>query len=251
MELYILGSGTCIPNLERHPPGILIKTEQEDILIDSGSGTLRQLLKIGVDYRQLKHLMYTHSHPDHTAELIPILLALYVSTQDVRKDDLLIYGPPGFSEFFQNLAAAYGAWVLQHNLEIQVRELLQNQVQIAGCTVTTAPMKHARHSIGYRFDSADNKCITYSGDTDYCREIIELARESDVLILECSFPDDQKMNGHLTPTSAATIAAEANCKHLVLTHFYPACDKIDILPICQKIYSGKISLAADLMHIKL
>lgn len=249
VELIILGSGTCIPSQKRSAPGIVIKIDSEVLLLDSGSGTLNKLLGIGIDYRELKYLLYTHTHADHTAELVPILQAIQVSPQFERKDDLFIYGPPNFSNFIQLLSQAYGTWLLEGNFEIVVRELNHDYISLPFGKISSAPMKHSHNTIGYRINTLNNKSITYSGDTDYCQEVVSLAKESDILILECSFPDDQKMEGHLTPTLAATIAAESNCKHLILTHFYPACDDTDIISICRKIYQGKISLAFDLMHL--
>ena len=247
-ELIILGSGTCIPSKKRGPAGIIVKLNSEILLLDSGSGTLDKLALVGVDYRELKYLCYTHTHSDHTSDLIPILQAIKVSPQFKRTDSLYILGPPQFSSFLDKLAQAYGAWVINSDYEIIIRELNFEKIEFSFGKISTAPMKHSTSCIGYRIDTADNKSITYSGDTDYCEEIVSLAKNSDLLILECSVPDDQKMGGHLTPTLAATIAAESNCKHLILTHFYPVCEHVDIISICKKIYQGKITLAYDLMR---
>ena len=59
-----------------------------------------------------------------------------------------------------------------------------------------------------KLTDSNGKSIVYSGDTDYCPELIELADNCDLLILECSFPDDMKVEGHLTPSEAGKIAAE-------------------------------------------
>jgi ribonuclease BN (tRNA processing enzyme) len=58
------------------------------------------------------------------------------------------------------------------------------------------------------------------------------------------------VEGHLTPTLAGRVAREAECKRLVLTHFYPPCDELDITRIVEKEYSGEIILAEDLMKIE-
>lgn len=251
MELIILGSGTCIPTLKRGMPGIVIKINGEVIVLDSGSGSLHKLLQVGVDFRELKYLFYTHTHSDHTADLVPILQAMRVSPPFNRKDALFLLGPPQFSIFLHLLTQAFGEWLLEHEFEVVIKELTNDRLQFPFGMITTAPMNHGHPCIGYRIDTPNQKSITYSGDTDYCQEIVTLASNCDILILECSFPDDEKLDGHLTPTLAARIAVESNCKHLVLTHFYPACDSIHIISICQKIFTGKITLAHDLMHQRL
>jgi ribonuclease Z len=64
--------------------------------------------------------------------------------------------------------------------------------------------------------------ITYSGDTRTCEAVIQLARESDVLIHEATLDDSlaEKAveDGHSTPTHAAETAKKANVRLLVLTH---------------------------------
>ncbi len=245
IELIILGSGTCIPSADRGPAAIVVKIDSDILLFDSGSGTLNKLAIVGIDYKELNYLFYTHVHPDHTSDLIPILQAIRVSPEFQRSATLQIFGPLNFKNFVNQLAQAYGNWVIDSNYDIIIRELSQDQFNLTCAKISTRAMKHSKISIGYRIESINNKSIVYSGDTDYCEEIVELAQNCDLLILECSFPDDQKMDGHLTPTLAATIAAEANCKHLVLTHFYPIIEHIDIISICRKIYSGKISIAHD------
>ncbi len=50
---------------------------------------------------------------------------------------------------------------------------------------------------------------------------------------------------------AGEIATRANVRKLVLTHFYPECDQVDIKKQCRKTYSGPLLLAEDLMKIEL
>jgi len=47
------------------------------------------------------------------------------------------------------------------------------------------------------------------------------------------------------------MASRAAVKTLILTHFYPECDKTDIAKQCRKTYDGKLFLADDLMKIRL
>jgi ribonuclease BN (tRNA processing enzyme) len=88
-----------------------------------------------------------------------------------------------------------------------------------------------------------------SGDTDYCQSIVDLAREADLLVLECSFPEGRKVEGHLTPSLAGRIASESHCRRLLLTHLYPVCDSADVVGPCRDIFKGDIILAEDLMRV--
>jgi ribonuclease BN (tRNA processing enzyme) len=70
-----------------------------------------------------------------------------------------------------------------------------------------------------------------------------------VLILECSMPDERKVSGHLTPSECGRIAAEAGCRHLVLTHFYPVVRNGAIRARVRRAFAGRLTLARDFTEI--
>jgi len=72
-----------------------------------------------------------------------------------------------------------------------------------------------------------------------------------LLICESAMPDEQKVKGHLTPSLAGAIAEKAHVRKLVLTHFYPECDKVDIIEECRKSYAGDVIAAEDLMRFEM
>jgi ribonuclease BN (tRNA processing enzyme) len=117
-------------------------------------------------------------------------------------------------------------------------------------TVESVPVEHNPESIAYRVIGEDGGSVVYSGDTDYSENLIELAKNTDLLICESAMPDSMQTRGHLTPSMAGDIASRAGVKKLVLTHFYPDCDNIDIKQECRKTYSGPLALAEDLMRME-
>ncbi len=76
-----------------------------------------------------------------------------------------------------------------------------------------------------------------------------MARSTDLLVLECSFPDRLELDGHLTPSSAGRMASLAVAKWLILTHFYPECLGTDIAAQCRKTYGGEVILARDTLAV--
>jgi ribonuclease BN (tRNA processing enzyme) len=252
MELTILGSGCGIPSLQRGAPGHLIQIDNEPLLFDSGSGTLLRLLNVGIDYKKLNHVFYTHTHSDHTADLIPLIQALRTTPNYKRAEKFHVYGPEGFKNFLLILTQAFGTWLLDPSFPVEIHELNRGKLNFSNWSVKIIPVQHSQAAIAYRVESKNGYSIVYSGDTDYCPEIIELAKRADVLILECSFPDNRKMKGHLTPSEAAEIAKQAECGQLILTHLYPPVDELEaeIQSKGHKIFSGKISIARDYMKLK-
>ena len=117
--------------------------------------------------------------------------------------------------------------------------------------IVSLPTQHNPESIAYRLIGPAGETVVYSGDTDFCDNLVTLAQDADLLICESSFPDQQKVSGHLSPSSAGRIAQSAGVRHLVLTHFYPACEQVDIMAECRQTYSGRLTLAEDLMQFEL
>ena len=250
MELIILGSGTCVPSLKRGSPSLVIRAGGKALLFDSGSGTIRRMLEAGITYHDIDYIFYTHIHPDHIADLVPFIFTSKYAEMP-RMKNLNIIGGKGFKKFFKKLNGVYGNWLKPEFYKISVREISGKAVNFSGFRVTGKPLAHIKESVGYRIEAENSKSIVFSGDTDYCKNVVELGRDADILILECSMPDKKKVDGHLTPSLCGRIADESNCKKLVLTHFYPSCDKIDAVSVCKKYYRGKIIIAEDLMRLKI
>ncbi len=247
-ELIVIGSGTGIPSLRRGSPGFLVSTDSTKILIDSGPGTLRKMLEAGITYRDPDLLLYTHLHPDHTADLVPTLFACKYGDLP-REKDLLCMGGPGFKSFFEKLKEVYGSWIEPQSYLLTVKEISNEPMLYRDLKIFSKPMAHISGSMGYRIEFKNGKSMAISGDTDYCQNIIDLASEVDLLVLECSFPEGKKVEGHLTPSLAGRIGSESHCKRLLLTHLYPICDQFDIVNECRQVYKGNLILGEDLMRI--
>jgi len=249
-ELIIIGSGTGIPSLRRGSPGLVVLSDSTKLLIDSGPGALRKMLEVGITYQDIDILLYTHIHPDHVSDLVPILFACKYA--DVpREKDLLCIGGLGFKSYFEKLKDLYGRWIEPQSYQLTVKEVFEEPLFYRDLRILSKPMAHISESVGYRIELKDGKSIAISGDTDYCQNIIDLASEVDLLVLESSFPDGKKVEGHLTPSLAGRIGVESRCKKLLLNHLYPVCDQFDLVGQCKKIYQGQIILGEDLMRVKI
>ena len=67
----------------------------------------------------------------------------------------------------------------------------------------------------------------------------------DVLLCECSLPDAMAIPSHLTPEQCGALAAAAQPRQLVLTHFYPPVERVDIRALVAAHYAGPVTLADD------
>lgn len=248
MEITILGSGTGAPSLNRGASGLLVKIKNANLLFDTGPGILRKLLEVGVTYHDLDYIFYTHFHTDHTLDLAAILFAAKYSVS-LRTRKLDIIAAEGLERFYNSLLAVYGDVIRPENYEVNLRQIREQTLNLGSCRIKTLRMQHTPESLGYRVESG-GKTVVYSGDTDSCENIVALGENADALILDCSFPDQMKVVGHLVPQEAATVAKRCNCKRLILSHLYPVCDNIDIAEEAKKIFKGEVIVASDLMTLE-
>jgi ribonuclease BN (tRNA processing enzyme) len=250
VKVTILGSGTCVPRLDRCASAVLIEIDSVKILIDLGPGTLHRLLQAGVTIFDLTHIFISHFHPDHTAELVPLIFATKYPDGSRRHGRLNVFGGTGFKQFYQGLQSAYGNWIVlpQEQLSLHEIDTLDGEVfHLDRVQITARPMNHRPESLGYRIQTPEGRSMVYSGDTDTCPALVDLAHQTDLFICESAFPDELRTTGHLTPSLAAGMAHAAQVKHLVLTHLYPPCDEVDIAKQAASVYKGPVTVARDLM----
>ena len=253
MELILLGSGTGVPLADRGCPSLAFLVNERTVLFDMGPGTMRQLLRAGLDHQNVAGVWLTHFHPDHTGGLVHFLFATRHPGVVRRRNPFHISGPRGTKHFLSSLQQVYGDWLVLPPEVMRFREIQPGDKAIdeGELRISCCPTRHTQESIAYRLEDSDGKKVVYSGDTGYCEEIISLARGADLLILECSFPDGKETEGHLTPTLAGKIAQAAGARRLLLTHFYPECLKTDFESRCRAAYNGELMVGRDLFRIRL
>ena len=239
--VQLLGTGTIKTVENLACSSSLIIAEKSKILVDCGPGCLIRLRESGILIREISQIFITHFHPDHISDLIPLLFAFYHTSSP--KNSIEIWGPSGLNDLLQNLMAAYGQWI--SSPQFIFHELQENELIGSDFKVNWFKVNHNEESIGYRFQIG-SKIISFSGDSGYCPELIELSRNADIAIFECSFPDSQSDSFHLNPSAVAKIAAASSVKKIILTHMYPEVTVENPRQIIQEIYQGKVMIGRDM-----
>jgi ribonuclease BN (tRNA processing enzyme) len=249
MELTVIGSGTGVPSLRRGSPALAVRAAGRLLLLDLGSGTLRSLLRYGFNFSEIDLLALTHLHPDHVGDLIPFFFATRYALGYTRREPFTLLAARGFKEFHGHLQAAFGGWVEPPPGLMALRELSPDgpeQVDVQDLRVLSAPTHHTPGSLAYRVE-AWGRSLVYSGDTDLSPSLVELARDADLLVLEASNPF--KVEGHLTPAEAGRLARQAGAKRLLLTHFYPPCDQVEVAALAAAEFQGEVLKAEDGLQV--
>ena len=226
-----------------------MKFNDKHAIFDSGPGTLKNLLHLGIDYLNLDFIFYTHLHLDHVSEFAAILFATKIPPV-IRKKPLTVYGPVGLKDYYKKIRDLYKETICTDAYELNLEEIENKKNSLNGFEVSTATLEHHGGGMGYRIVTPGGKIVVYSGDTDYCEELIRFSKDADLLMLDCAFPDEMKMKGHLSPTTAGKAAQQAKVKKLVLVHMYPICDQYDLVTPCKKEFNGEILVGEDLMQLE-
>lgn len=250
MEITVVGSGTVVPRLTRRQSCVAVSAGGESVAFDLGSGAVRGMLGAGLDPLAVDRIFFTHFHPDHTSDVIPLLFSMGYGSSEPRTRPLTISGPEPFQSFWSSITNAWGEWITGDYLEVsELPRECPEPLELPGGLLSWAPAEHRPESVAYRLEQ-DGRAFVYTGDTEYSESVVELARGAHTLLIECSFPDGNPVPGHLTPSGVARIASEAGVERVVLTHIYPAADKLDLAAEVGRGYGGEVISADDGLELE-
>ena len=247
MRLTTIGTGTA-PSPTRVNAGHLVEAGDVRLLLDCGSGVAHRLATIGIDWMGITHVAVTHFHADHVLDLPTLLMGWQYGALPARSAPLEIIGPAGTMRLIQIFASLFGDWIARPDFPLNVRELAPSDtIELGnGVRLECRPVPHTPESIAYCVRGGGRRLV-YTGDTGYDESLAgwESAHGCDVLLAECSLPDEMAIATHLSPSRCAALAAAMEPARLVLTHFYPPVESVDIRATIATRYSGPVVLASD------
>ena len=248
MRLTVLGSGTVSPHPTRVNAGHLIETADVRLLMDCGNGVVHRMATLGLPWQDITHIAFTHFHYDHIGDFPNLISAWRWGQLPARAAPLTVIGPPGIADWLRRFSDVVGDWVVKpESFTVAVIELVPgNAVELGTRNVTLSchPVPHNEESVAYSVSSGRGR-VVYTGDTGYDAALADWAAGCDVLLAECSLPAAMAIAEHLTPESAAALAARAKPGRLVLTHFFPPVEHEDIPSLVRAQWPGPLVLAHD------
>ena len=246
MKLTFIGCGTLVPRQDRYATCFALEHDGLLSLFDVGPGTIARLPSSAIDITKVDRIFLTHFHPDHSADLGPLLFT-FQNMDPARTTPLELFGGPGLLNFVEKHSDLWGDWVDPVypfvSYEFDSKDSgVRYEIFTQKLEIKIHPMSHHASSIGYRIGS-ENASLAISGDTSYCPELVELARGADILVTEASVINSDDSPGHMSAIDAGRVAAEAEVNQLVLVHRYPEMDEERALGDAQSEFSGTVSIA--------
>lgn len=237
MRLTVIGGSGGYPGRGRPCSGYLLEADGFALLIDPGYGVATALSVD--DAPAFDAVLVSHAHPDHCADLNPILRgrvwaddpvpALPVHALPNALDAVLALDRP------EVLDGSYALFQLEPSGELTIGPF----------QVLTSPLPHPRPNLGFRI-TVGARSLVYTGDCGPSDGLVRLAEGADLLLAEASYARavPPEIVGSLS--SAADVGREAgNARvgRLVLTHLMPRTDEVDAIAAASAHFDGPISVA--------
>lgn len=248
MQLTVLGSAASYPDAGRACAGHLLRSGATSLLLDCGNGVLSNLGRV-LEPTALSAVFITHAHIDHFADVYALEAALRYSPTGPLPP-LPLYLPEGLFELMSGVLTDHGARELAEAFE--VHELAAGvPVLIGGLTVTPRPVEHVGLTFALVADDGEAR-LCYTSDTRLGDAVRVAADGASVLLADSTLPQEFAGRApHMTPSEAATLAADCGAHTLVLTHLWPTVEREVAREQAQAVFGGRVIVAEEMgsLHI--
>jgi ribonuclease BN (tRNA processing enzyme) len=238
VRLTVLGAYGAWPEAGQACSGFLIEHDGFRLLVDAGYAIVPRLLA-RLAASQLDAVFISHGHPDHCADLNPLLRARALS--DDPPPALPVYALPGALDA---VLALDRPGMLAHAYALH-EFTAGNRLRIGPFDALTQLLPHWVPNAGLRL-AAGGRVLAYTGDSGPDPGIASLARGADLLLAEATYPDDVPPDAQAYLSSASQAgrqAARAGAGQLALTHLWPGTDHHAARAAAAAGYDGQISVA--------
>ncbi|MBI2208040.1 ribonuclease Z [Candidatus Woesearchaeota archaeon] len=154
MQIIFLGTSSMVPTKERNHSSILLSYGSENILVDCGEGTQRQLKIAGIKLTKISKILISHWHGDHVLGLPGLVQSM--SSSGCNKT-LNIYGPKGTKRLIEKMFEVFG---FDQKFEIKVNEVKSGKFfEDDDFILEAEQLEHNIETLGYRFEEKGKRKI--------------------------------------------------------------------------------------------
>lgn len=260
LHVGLCGTGSPMPDPTRAGPCTVVVAGKRVFVVDSGTGSTKNLTLMHLPPAQVSAIFLTHFHSDHIADLGELILQRWASGSATTR--VPVYGPTGVDQVIAGFNEAYtldsGYRVAHHGPKVippsgfggeahpfavakaapDVLLIDEPDLKVIAFPVDHEPVDAA---VGYLFVYKGRRVVV-SGDTAASPRVEAEAKGADVLVHEGLAPNlvalqrqtalrhhranmaailHDILSYHTTPEQAAGIAERAHVRMLLFTHVIP------------------------------
>lgn len=219
--LTFVGSGDALGSGGRNQTCLHLRSEEASFLIDCGPTSLTGLKQLGLPLSQLDGILLTHAHGDHFGGVPFVLLEqqeqgrqrpLWIMAAEHLIDTVKAWNSLCYSGLFDRMSYEV-RWIgIEHE---------PKSVPGTGIMIYPFAMNHqaSRLCLGYQIHLPEEIIVAYTGDTAWTDQLEHLARDTDLLVCECSYfePPAPEIK-HLSHAELLQKRDLLGTRQLILTH---------------------------------
>jgi ribonuclease BN (tRNA processing enzyme) len=257
MRITVLGKSPAWQDAGGACSGYLIEEAQTTVLLDCGNGVFGKL-RTRCDYTDVDAVVISHLHADHFIDLIPYAYALLLTP---RQQPVPVAGhpgtdsparprliaPPGATQMFRDVVGSWGDGELIEQAFRIEEYAVDSTVEIGPLTARFAEVPHFILTHAVELTGTTGGRLTFGADCRPCEELVEFARDTDLLLVEATLPRPERtgIRGHMTPAEAGEHARRAGAGRVVLTHISDELDGEWALEQASASFGGAVEIARE------
>jgi len=191
-------------------------------LFEAPPQALQSLNGMGIDANGIDAVVLSHHHGDHFLGL-PFLFLQWKALNRTRP--VRIIGPENTRKLAVEIGEHVYPWLFETGFEVEWEEVSGgSRSTVGGVSLASVSVQHDRRlsgSLGFEIEVAGRR-IGYTGDSALCDAVLDLARNTEVLISECaSVSEAIPTHMNLRDDIPRVRAAMRPGGRLILTHLGP------------------------------
>lgn len=257
VKLFFVGTGGSVATPLRDNTAFLLSSGADLVLVDCPGSIVAKLGRLGFDYRRIRSVLLTHTHPDHIYGLPSFIHSLMLEEGEIE-----VWASEETVSFSRHLLDLFGLRSKRIKTRIRFRPLRSGQKARLGKSLTFQALRVPHHtsSMAYHFSFEDeNKEVLISGDTPIYSTLFEKARGIDCLAHDCSAPSrffsmyPVLSTMHTSSLDLGRWSQEAGVRSLVPCHFLGEIQfsPAEIRREIRRHFKGRLIIPRDLQNITL
>jgi ribonuclease BN (tRNA processing enzyme) len=240
MRLTVLGGCGAWPAAGQACSGYLVEHDGFRLLLDPGYAIVPRLLE-RIDAAEVDAVLVSHGHPDHCADLHPLLRARALRQEPAPA--LPVHALPGAVD---RVLALDGPDALRGTFAV-AEFAAGDRFEVGPFRVESFELPHWVPNAGVRL-MADGRVLAYTGDTGPSPAIVELAGGVDLFLAEASYPLPEQVPARAADylsnaRQAGEDAARSGAGRLLLTHLLPGTAPGQAKAAARAVFDGEVRVA--------
>jgi ribonuclease BN (tRNA processing enzyme) len=241
MKLIVLGSGCAVPHPQRASSGFWLEAGGGTLLLDCSAAAVHRMAQEGLDWTSLDAVWISHFHLDHCGGLPAFLFGTRHAPQtQARAKPLKIFGAKGVAKLLRAFDEAGDYKLFQQPFPLEIAEIEPEEKFeiLPGVKAVAISTPHTDESMALRLTGENDVSLVYTADTGFDMILGDFARRANLLLIECSFYKNKPIKHHLELAEVMYLTRYAAPKRVMLTHFYPEWDAVDLPEEVKKFSPG-------------